>query len=84
MSGVGPEGMQSMSRALGCDSRAGILSVMIAAVSAALCSGECHARVKGTPLSRSAMAVAWRWPRPESGPSGRPYSASCCSPWRTR
>ena len=80
MSGVGPDGMQSISNELGVEVRAGIRSVMIAAVCAARSRGECQARLNGTPPSRSAMARACRWPLGESGPSGSPCSASCCSP----
>ena len=43
MSGVGPDGMQSMSSVDGCGSSAGSRSVMMRAVSWARCSGECQA-----------------------------------------
>jgi len=57
MSGVGPDGMQSKRRADGVDSSAGSSPVIMLAVSAARCSGECQAPVNGTPLSLSAMSI---------------------------
>ncbi len=80
MSGVGPDGMQSNSRLDGSGSSDGMRSAMMDAVCSARTSGEWYIPVNGTPLSRSATSWAWRLPRGESGPSGRPCSASCCSP----
>ena len=60
VSGDGPDGTQSNSSADGSGVIAGMRSAMIAAVSAARCSGECQAASNGTPPSRSASSCAWR------------------------